>query len=86
MECFKLSFDGADTADLAYNASSATVQAALNGLPTIGGLPQKGSVIVVKSEGFSGRNTITTYTILFQDSLAEADYGPRSPRPTARLY
>jgi autotransporter-associated beta strand protein len=56
---FTLTFNGQTTAPLAYNASAATVQAALDGLSTIGGVG--GAVTVKLASG--------VYTITFGGSL-----------------
>ena len=68
---FNLTFNGQTTVDLAYNSSSATVQNALNALSSIGGV--RGSVLVTKSDTQVGGDTVTTYNIIFQDTLAGAD-------------
>ncbi len=64
---FTLTFKGATTTSLAYNASATDVQNALNSLSTIGGLkdPGPGSVTV----SLSGN----VYTVTFGGSLANTD-------------
>jgi hypothetical protein len=59
---FTLSLGGATTAALAYNAPTATVQTALQGLSTIG----SGNVTVTGTAG-------TTYTCTFAGTLANQD-------------
>ncbi len=68
---FNLSFEGQVTADLPFDASSAEVEAALNGLSTIGGVG--GSVSV---SGGSGSETGTSpYAIAFGGTLASLPVG-----------
>jgi autotransporter-associated beta strand protein len=61
---FRLSFQGATTGDLAFGASLASIQAALNGLTTIGGA---GGNVLVLGTG-SGQNQ--AFTITFLGALA----------------
>ena len=63
---FTLSFGGQTTGAIAYNASAATVQTALQGLSSIG----SGNVSVVKSIGTSASQE---WTLTFQGSLAAAN-------------
>ncbi len=60
---FILGFNGAFTAELAYNAAAADVQTALNGLSTIGGVG--GNVTVTSTSA----NNVTTYTVTFGGTL-----------------
>ncbi len=64
---FTLSFRGFTTSPLAFNATAVAVQAALNGLPSIGG---SGGAAIVTSSGNAGD---ITYTINFSGSLASSD-------------
>lgn len=59
---FTITMDGATTSALAYNASAATVQSALQALSTIG----SGNVLVTGSAG-------GPYTLTFAGDLAETD-------------
>jgi hypothetical protein len=63
---FTIDFEGETTAALPYNASAAQVQAALNGLSTIGG--EGGEVTVTFGAG--------VYTVTFGGSLARTDVPP----------
>ncbi len=60
---FTLTFNGQTTASLAFNATAATVESALNGLPSIGGV--SGSVAVLQSGA--------TYTVTFGGTLEGTD-------------
>jgi trimeric autotransporter adhesin len=60
---FTLTFNGVSTGSLAFNASAAAVQAALNGLASIGG--QGGSVAVTQAG--------STYTVTFGGTMSEED-------------
>jgi autotransporter-associated beta strand protein len=64
---FNLAFNGATTGVLPANATAAQVQAALNGLSTIGGV--LGSVVVTSIPFGAG----TRFTITFGGSLANTD-------------
>jgi subtilisin-like proprotein convertase family protein len=64
---FQLTFNGWTTNPIAYNASAATVKAALDALPSIGGV---GGAMVVTSSGQPGN---LTYTITFGGTLASSD-------------
>ena len=63
---FTLSFGGQTTSGIAYNASAATVQAALEGLSSIG----SGNVSVTKSQNTS---TAQEWTVTFQGTLGGAN-------------
>ncbi|MFO0801905.1 MAG: MBG domain-containing protein [Gemmataceae bacterium] len=65
---FNLNFNGATTGVLAWNATAAQVQAALNGLSTIGGA---GGSVLVTSASFGAGGT--QYTVTFGGSLANLD-------------
>lgn len=64
---FTLNYNGATTAPLPFNATAGQVEAALNGLTTIGGVGGTASVTA------SGKAGDITYTILFGGSLASGD-------------
>ena len=67
---YKLSFQGASTGDLAFNATAATVQSALQGLSSIGA----GNATVTGGPGAAGGGT--PYVITFAGTLVN------SPQPT----
>ena len=66
---FKLGFEKAETAPIAYNAPAATVKAALDGLATIGGAG--GSVTV--SGGPGDATGSSPYSVTFEGSLGGDD-------------
>jgi WD40-like Beta Propeller Repeat len=68
---FTLSFKGSTTADLPFNASGAALEAALNGLASIGGAG--GSVSVEAAPGTASGATPYVYVIAFKGSLAATD-------------
>jgi hypothetical protein len=65
---FTLTFNGQTTGPIAFNASATTVQAALNGLPSIGGVDgsvtvsQKGSVLTIKFGGSLATHNVPQIT------------------------
>lgn len=61
-EVFRLNFEGAQTADIAFDAAASVVQTALEGLSTIGA----GNVVVTGAAG-------GPYTVAFQGTLAGQD-------------
>ena len=63
---FTLTFNGDSTADIAFNASAGQIQAALNGLSTIGGVG--GSVVVTTPPAVPGGGT--AYLVTFGGTLA----------------
>ena len=65
---FKLTFNGQATGELGATASAAEVEAALNGLSTVGGLEPAGSVSVSGGPGSAGGTT--PYKITFGGFLA----------------
>jgi hypothetical protein len=70
---FTLTFNGKTTASLAYNASASSVQSALKGLSTIGGVG--GSVTV--------NSSANTYTVTFGGSLAGTNVSQMTAGGTA---
>ena len=71
---YKLSFEGETTADIAFNASPATIQSALRALPAIG----SGGVSVKSAPG----NSFTLeYEIAFEGPLAKTDVPKLKVKP-----
>jgi hypothetical protein len=74
---FQLSYEGNSTSPIAYDASAATIEAALEGLPAVGA----GNVAVGGGPGNAGGDD--PYAIEFQGALAGADLGQVSVEPSA---
>jgi len=66
---FYISFAGVETAALTVGDSAATVETAIEGLSSVGA----GNVSVSKSTAAIGVQTVATYEVTFQSSLASSD-------------
>jgi hypothetical protein len=72
---YTLTFDGATTGAIAYNATASTVQTALRGLSSINGAH-------VNVSGATGNNTLRTRTVTFVGDLAGTDVSEITATPS----